>query len=198
MSKVALGLAGAGGVAGTGAFAAYQGGLFSTSTVRETLTKEGYELVNTDEQFKSFFTEFKSDGEFMKEVNKHKQAGETLEGDDGTKGKLALKALCSSYLDSKDKLDNAIKWCVLRIQDKQPSGKTWITDDGGSNGADWKNALTKSRAAMVSHGVEGISLDTQSDQDYSKIKEWCLKNKKLPINTKNKTIQSNASSWCSK
>ncbi|CBY92354.1 hypothetical protein HF1_03460 [Mycoplasma haemofelis str. Langford 1] len=204
MSKLALGLAGAGGATGLGATAAYKAGLFSSTeeaislTVRETLSKEGYELVSTDEKFKAFFTEFKGDGSFISEVEKHKKEGEDLKNDNGDKGKEALKALCSSYLDSKDNLDKAIKWCVLRIQDKPlPESKTWKNiETGETDKSTWETAFNSFKDKMVEYKVEGISQATTAEQGYSILKGWCSNSKKLPINNQNRTVQTNAISWC--
>ncbi|AEG72658.1 hypothetical protein MHF_0382 [Mycoplasma haemofelis Ohio2] len=203
MSKVALGLAGAGGVAGTGAFAAYQGGLFSptekkeTPTVRAVLAQGGYELVSTDDKFKAFFTEFKTDNGFMAEVNKHKKDGDNLSSNDD-QGRDALKALCASYLNSKDNLSNAIKWCVLRIQDKSlANSKTWRNIATGDTDKDsWKTAFDSAREGMIKIGVTGIESNTNSDTGYSVLKNWCSENKKRPVSTENKSLESNVISWC--
>ncbi|AEG72674.1 hypothetical protein MHF_0398 [Mycoplasma haemofelis Ohio2] len=203
MSKLAFGVAGASGIAGAGGVVAYQNGLFSSAekqeplSVRASLVKEGYELVDSDEKFQAFFSEFKTNEEFMKEVNKHKKDSENLESDNGDKGKVALRSLCSSYFNSKDNLDKAIKWCVLRIQDKSPATGTWIASEGGDQD-DWKNAFKKSKSAMISQKITGITDSTNDDQGKEEIKKWCTENKKLPINTKNNPIQANALSWCTK
>ncbi|CBY92358.1 hypothetical protein HF1_03500 [Mycoplasma haemofelis str. Langford 1] len=205
MSKLALGLAGAGGATGLGAVGAYQAGLFSSTeedkplTVKEVLSKEGYELAKDDAQFKTFFTEFKTDDGFIKEVNKHSDNNEDLKSDNGEKGKLALKALCSSYLETKDNLDKAVKWCVLRIQDKPlSSGKNWIPTNGNNEETEWKSAFETAKTEMARLGIEGITAEMNSETGHPKIKKWCLENKKLPINIKNQTVQNNVISWCSK
>ncbi|AEW45175.1 hypothetical protein MHC_01545 [Mycoplasma haemocanis str. Illinois] len=204
MSKLALGITGVGGIAGIGGVVAYQNGLFSSSnkqvSVRAHLVKEGYELVNSDEQFKSFFSEFKADGEFMKEINKYKKEGETLEGDNGDKGKVALRALCSSYFDSKNNLSKAIKWCVLRVQDTSlQSGKQWIAmESNDSNKSDWESVFTKSKDKLIEYKVTGISNNTEASTGYTQVKTWCSENKKKPINHKNKEVLSNAIDWCTK
>ncbi|CBY92372.1 hypothetical protein HF1_03640 [Mycoplasma haemofelis str. Langford 1] len=202
MSKLTFGLAGAGGVAGTGAFVAYQSGLLSPKplTVKEALSKDGYQVVEEDEKFKEFFKEFKSSQDFLKELDNHKKEGDDLSKDEeGNKGKEALKSLCSTYFNSTDKLDNAIKWCVLRIQDKKLTTGSWIniaTDD--SDKSDWITAFEKSKESMIKSGVKEITADIQKEQGFSHVKKWCSDNKKLPINNNNARILENAISWCSK
>ncbi|AEG72681.1 hypothetical protein MHF_0405 [Mycoplasma haemofelis Ohio2] len=202
MSKLAFGAAGASGVAGTGAFAAYQMGLFSPEqlTVKEVLSREGYRVVKDDGKFKEFFKEFKSDTGFMNEVNKHKKKDEDLSNDDGDKGKVALKALCDSYLDSKDNLDKAIKWCVLRIQDTSlQGGKSWIAvQDNDSNKTEWETAFTNAKTKLIEYKVSGIDNSTAATTGYTHVKAWCSENKKQPINNKNKETLDNAVSWCTK
>ncbi|AEW45172.1 hypothetical protein MHC_01530 [Mycoplasma haemocanis str. Illinois] len=204
MSKLVFVVTGSSGIVGVGGFVAYQNGLFSSTNKTETLTvktrliKEGYELVSSDEKFQEFFKEFKTNEEFVKELNKHRRDGENLESDNGDKGKVALKALCSSYFDSKDSLDKAIKWCVLRIKDKKPNEKAWISDDGGSDGADWKSAFNKSKNEMINQKISGVDGSTNDDKGKDAIKQWCTENKKLPINTKNNQTQNNVVSWCTK
>ncbi|AEW45187.1 hypothetical protein MHC_01605 [Mycoplasma haemocanis str. Illinois] len=204
MSKLSLGLVGVGGVTGLGGFTAYQSGLFSNKkellTVRETLSKEGYELVVDDEKFKEFFKEFKSESDFMGEINGYDSSGEDLSKDStGDKGKIALRSLCSSYLNSKDKLDKAIKWCVLRIQDKKLTGKTWRNiATGDSDQSEWKQAFESIKSKAIGYGVTGINESTDSTNGYPILKRWCSDHKKLPISHKNKTILDNAIDWCSK
>ncbi|AEW45163.1 hypothetical protein MHC_01485 [Mycoplasma haemocanis str. Illinois] len=203
MSKLVLGLIGTSGFAGIGAIVAYKSELLTSTknkeipTVRETLTEEGYELVSTDDQFKAFFTEFKADQGFMEEVNKHKKDGDNLSSND-EQGRDALKALCASYLDSKNNLKNAIKWCVLRIQDKPLSNsKSWkniATDDTDKDA--WKTAFDNAKEGMRKNSITGIESNTNSDAGYSILKNWCSENKKLPINNENQSLQSNVISWC--
>ncbi|CBY92387.1 hypothetical protein HF1_03790 [Mycoplasma haemofelis str. Langford 1] len=204
MSKLALGLAGAGGITGAGGFAAYQAGLFSSNqellTVRETLSKEGYVLVSEDEKFQEFFKEFKGDAGFIGELNKYSTGGEDLSKDtNGGKGKVALKNMCSSYLNTKDKLDKAIKWCVLRIQDKKLEGKAWRTIAAeDTDQGDWKQAFDGIKTKAIKYGVTGINESTESTNGYPILKKWCSDNKKLPISNKNKTTLDNAVDLCSK
>nr|WP_014272594.1 hypothetical protein [Mycoplasma haemocanis] len=203
-SKVVLGMLGATGVTGGGTFVAYKMGVFSETekpmNVEQRLKKEEYELINSDEKRKEIFKALKSKSEFLNELNKYREGNDNLSNDnDGTKGGPALKKMCDALLRSEEEKDfkKASEWCVLRLQDRVLSNKSWIPLSG-EHTTDWKASFKSNQSAMASYGVEGIETSTQEDAGHPKVKEWCSKNTFLPINKSNKTILEKASSWCTK
>ncbi|AEG73170.1 hypothetical protein HF1_08320 [Mycoplasma haemofelis str. Langford 1] len=205
-SKVALGMLGATGVTGGGGFAAYKMGVFSGEekplSVEQRLNNEEYELINSEDKRKEIFKDLKDKTEFLNELNKYKEGTDNLSDDnDGTKGGPALKKMCDALLGSKEEQDfkNASEWCVLRIQDRVLSNKSWIPLSGSEDhSSDWKASFTANQNAMVAYGVEGIQTGMQADNGYTKVKEWCSKNAILPINKSRKTLLEKASIWCTK
>ncbi|AEG73218.1 hypothetical protein MHF_0961 [Mycoplasma haemofelis Ohio2] len=205
-SKVALGLLGAAGVSGGGAFTAYKMGAFSEPekplNVEQKLRNEEYELIGSTEQRKAIFKDLKENTEFINELNKHKGTEETLSNSsDEGKGSVALEKMCSSLLKSAEDKDfeNASKWCVLRIKDRSLSGKSWISvSQNGDQDSDWKQSFKTHKDAMSTYGVSGITSSTQENDGFPKVKEWCSTNTSLPINKDRKTILSKALDWCTK
>ncbi|AEW45276.1 hypothetical protein MHC_02050 [Mycoplasma haemocanis str. Illinois] len=207
ISKPILGVVAATGTVGTGALA-YTFGVFKgkVTTVQQQLKEKGYELIstskNSQDKWKTIFNTFKSDSIFLSEINKHTKNNNPLtKDDDGEKGRIALEKLCSSYLEGSDNFDNAAKWCVLRIQDKDPSnGWLPLVDESNKateNQTKWKASFKKHKSSLSSANIEGINNSTSEDDGYVKLKEWCSTNLVLPFNTERKSIFTNASTWCS-
>ncbi|CBY92601.1 hypothetical protein HF1_05930 [Mycoplasma haemofelis str. Langford 1] len=202
ISKSVLGAATTAGVAGSGALA-YKLGVFgerSIPTIKQQLKEKGYELIEAPDQWKTSFNAFKSDGSFITEINKYKEGSEALTSQsDENKGKEALKRMCESYLGSSENFDNASKWCVLRIQDKPPTGG-WLPlvdtgSDASGNQDKWKKAF-KERKASIAGKIAEITTSTSEDDGHAKLKKWCQDNLTLSFNTERKSIFDNASAWC--
>nr|WP_014272674.1 hypothetical protein [Mycoplasma haemocanis] len=202
-SKLVLGTLGTASVSGIGAYAAYRMGAFSKPSpilnVKQRLKNEEYELINTDAKYKEIFKDLKGRDGFINELSKYKELNDDLSGDsDGSKGGPSLKRMCSSLLNSKEESDfkKASEWCVLRMKDKEISGRSWI--GSANNDSDWQTSFNSNKTAMVEYGVAGIQANTEVSSGHPKVKEWCSQNTSLPINKLRKTIFDKASTWCTK